>query len=441
MKLRSNFEYTVIATTIVDVLQAIEAMKGAQEQGDQSPKYLVIIESCAASYWTPPFHSFSDWGIAATPHQAIHMIRQQEESTSLKSKLTKQLLAHGVIRQRPLTANTQKRINALPTHLYKIFGEITGSIKFVIEVIGYQAQSRMNSSAVQLLNLCNNTRRDELAYLSFLSGTGQRNQAVVAPLEILEALKTSHIYWSAYFKKHTAGLHTFRATLTPDSSSAPIFVTLGYHADKSKPLTPPDRPSQTKEFLVICALEVEAFRDTPGARINLNVSNDDLFVTCHIPRDAIHTMVMYGNEPIYDGLKTDKSKAMLSRELFEQAPYEKEIHCVKEESMVISLEQFLWPKLTSDAASAYRSALIRICTTLTKGWFRPFALNDFPRLAVCDKDLLSIRDAIPEKHPAPERTRTDPLELLKKPSTNLDDLCIIQQLIPLGKPTTLQKIR
>ncbi|KAG1105870.1 hypothetical protein G6F42_016911 [Rhizopus arrhizus] len=40
----------VIATTIADVLQATEAIEGAQEQGDQSPKYPVIIESCAASY-------------------------------------------------------------------------------------------------------------------------------------------------------------------------------------------------------------------------------------------------------------------------------------------------------------------------------------------------------------------------------------------------------
>lgn len=85
----------------------------------------------------------------------------------------------------------------------------------------------MSSSAVQLLNLCNNARCDELAYLSFSSGTGQRNEAIVAPLEILEALKTSHIYCPAYFKKHVAGLHTFCATLTPCSSSAPISVTLG----------------------------------------------------------------------------------------------------------------------------------------------------------------------------------------------------------------------
>ncbi|KAL7325905.1 hypothetical protein PS15p_208324 [Mucor circinelloides] len=397
----------VIATTISNVLKAIEAMKGAQEQGNQAPQYPFIIESRTASCWIPSLRAFSDWDIVATPHQVIHMIRQQEESARLKTKLIKQPLARGVIKQRPLTVNDQKRINALPTHLYKVSGEITDTLKFVIEVIDSQAQNRMNSSAVQLLNLCNNARRDELAYLSFSSGT--------------EALKIPHIYWSAYFKKHIASLHTFRATLAPGSSSDSISVTLGYHADKSKPLTPPDRLSQIEESLVIRALEAEAFCGAPGAHINLNVSNDDLFVTCHIPRDDIHTMVMYGDEPIYAGLKTDKSKAMLSGELVEQTPYEKEIHGVKEEAMVISLERFLLPKLTSEAASAYRSALIRICTTLTKGWFRQFAVDSFPRLAVCDKDLLPIRDAILEKHSAPERTRTDPLELLKKLITNLDE--------------------
>lgn len=112
-------------------------MKGAQGQGDRPPQYPFIIESCAASYWKPPFRSFSDWDIVATSHQAIHMIRQQEESISLKIKLIKQPLAHGVIKQKPLTANTQKKINALPTHLYKISGEITGSLKFLIEVADY----------------------------------------------------------------------------------------------------------------------------------------------------------------------------------------------------------------------------------------------------------------------------------------------------------------
>ncbi|KAL9558832.1 hypothetical protein MBANPS3_000694 [Mucor bainieri] len=445
---------TVISTTLTGVLGAIEAMKGtgASQEDDPSTKYPVLIGSRAAHCYIPSFRPFSDWDVVATPQQAINMLRQQGEQANntglLKIKLIKQALVHEVIKRRPTPpADIQERIRRLPTHLYKVSGETAESLAFEIEVIDYQDPNSAHSSAVMLLNLCNTTSPpDELTYLSFAIGTGQKNQAIVAPVELLEAIKTSHIYWPVYFEKHIADLHALRALLAADTSAT---VNLGYHADKTKPLTPPARSPQVEEFLVVRTLETEAFRGTPGAHINLNVSNEeflgrenDLFVARRIPHDDIHTMVMYGSEPVYDGLKTDKSKAMLSRALFEQAPYVQQLHCVKEEAMVIALERFLVPKLTSDPASAYRSALIRICTTLTKGWFRQFAVDNFPRLGRCDKDLLPIRDAILENHPpaAPVQTSSDLLSRLKESITNLDDLYIVQQLVSLGKATTLNQI-
>lgn len=163
-------------------------------------------------------------------------------------------------------------------------------------------------------------------------------------------------------------------------------------------MTPPVRSPQVAEFLAMRALEVEAFRSVPNAHIDLNASNEDalgcdndVLITRYIPHDDIHTMVMYGDEPSYNGLTTDTSNTALSQALFEQTSYEEQLHCAKEEAMVTVLERFL---LTNNQASAYRSALARICARLTKGWFRQFVVDNFPRLSVCDKDLLSIRDAI-----------------------------------------------
>jgi hypothetical protein len=66
---------------------------------------------------------------------------------------------------------------------------------------------------------------------------------------------------------------------------------------------------------------------------------------------------------------------MVSKALFEKAPYDLQIKCVKEEALVIALERFLLPGLSSDPLIAYKFALVRISTTLTKGWFRDLPLT------------------------------------------------------------------
>ena len=58
--------------------------------------------------------------------------------------------------------------------------------------------------------------------------------------------------------------------------------------------------------------------------------------------------------------------------------------------MVIALERYLIPMISKNHKTAYHLALVRICTTLTKGWFRQFAIDNYPRLSNLDKDLLSI---------------------------------------------------
>jgi hypothetical protein len=126
---------------------------------------------------------------------------------------------------------------------------------------------------------------------------------------------------------------------------------------------------------------------------------------------------------------------MVSKILFAKAPYDLQIKCVKEEAMVIALERFLLPGLSSDPFMAYKFALVRICTTLTKGWFREFAIDNYPRLATCDKDLLPFRDEILQKHPLPPPVRRDPMVVIKQTVSNLDDLVTLQKLVPLTQET------
>src|SRR2546423_9347756 len=71
--------------------------------------------------------------------------------------------------------------------------------------------------------------------------------------------------------------------------------------------------------------------------------------------------------------------------------------------MAIALERYLIPMVSKNQETSYHSALIRICTTLTKGWFRQFAIDNYPRLSNLDKDLLSIAHDIINNHPLQQK--------------------------------------
>jgi hypothetical protein len=43
-----------------------------------------------------------------------------------------------------------------------------------------------------------------------------------------------------------------------------------------------------------------------------------------------------------------------------------------------------------DAISAYQNALRRISTNLTSGWFRDFAIANWPKIKLPDRDYLEL---------------------------------------------------
>ncbi|EXX74096.1 hypothetical protein RhiirA5_409865 [Rhizophagus irregularis] len=247
-------------------------------------------------------------------------------------------------------------------------------------------------SALMILELCRNI--EDKTILPLLSNY----LCIVAPLKILEALKTSHIYWPEDFYKNISDLHWLRILLDYNKVS-PI-----------QPLCSPQRDELIELMLKTRIKETEIIRGNPGAHINLNMSNEDflenednLFVQTRVPHDDLHELVKYGDHPIYQGLKDDQSKAWIKKSLFEKLDYQTKINCVKEEAMAIALERYLIPMISNNQENSYKSALVRICTTLTKGWYRKFAIDNYPRLSNLDKDLLSIANNIIEKFPIKQK--------------------------------------
>ena len=48
--------------------------------------------------------------------------------------------------------------------------------------------------------------------------------------------------------------------------------------------------------------------------------------------------------------------------------------------MAIALERYLIPGEITDPATAYTAALGKVCTSLTKGYFREFAVQHWPEV-------------------------------------------------------------
>ena len=105
---------------------------------------------------------------------------------------------------------------------------------------------------------------------------------IVAPLSVLEALKSSHIYWPANFYKHIEDLHSLR-----------IILNCGNQLPITEPLCSPSRNEKTELMLKTRIKETEMIRGIPAAHINLKMTNEEF-----LDRD--------GGSPIYEGLKKDK---------------------------------------------------------------------------------------------------------------------------------------
>jgi len=165
-------------------------------------------------------------------------------------------------------------------------------------------------------------------------------------------------------------------------------------------------------YLLRCKEVREWYGDS---KANLDMSNDEFFANtkgierCFV-HDDLHLATCYYGRPLYERLKRDTDRAMIDRELFFKQSLEVRLQVVREECYAIALERFLIPKGLHEAAleaykqqrdfwtednivavhSAYYQALKRICTTLTKGWFRDFACDHYPELKEAEVDYLGL---------------------------------------------------
>jgi len=205
-------------------------------------------------------------------------------------------------------------------------------------------------------------------------------QATIASPHCLLALKRSHIYWPHNWHKHIRDYHFLK-----DKG-----VQMGYLVEDA------------------CNMRLEEKKiGNPDKTIfSLNVSNEEFFDASEasllrsFEHDDIHAATCYYDEPLYRKAKKDATKAMVDRDLFEAMSYDDQCKMVREEAFVIALERRIIPHLMEpqlpgepliDKAvirHGFDYAIMRICTSLTRGWFREFAIENFPAIYKHDTDFV-----------------------------------------------------
>lgn len=180
------------------------------------------------------------------------------------------------------------------------------------------------------------------------------NGDFVAPIDVLYLLKMSHRYKknSPHFFKTMNDIHFMR------SLGAKI-------------------PPELEEVFKLREKETYNY-----SHPNLDVKSKDFFKGDEVPyvydHDTIHEAVAVLGVPAYKSYMKDDSEVMTSKEKF----FEQENHIrllgVYEESCVLALERSQIPfNFEVPARQSFVMALSKVCTSITSGWFREYAYENF----------------------------------------------------------------
>ena len=94
--------------------------------------------------------------------------------------------------------------------------------------------------------------------------------------------------------------------------------------------------------------------------------------------DTIHEAVMLNDKPAYMNYIVEGADVMTSKEKFFNCPREIQLLGVYEETCVLALERSQIPNnFEIDPRNSFVTALVKVCTSITSGWFREFAWENF----------------------------------------------------------------
>lgn len=114
-----------------------------------------------------------------------------------------------------------------------------------------------------------------------------------------------------------------------------------------------------------------------GYKLKVNKAE---FFTDNVPykydHDSLHMAVKHLDKPAYQYYMQDGEEVMCSKDKFFELPEYTRLLGVLEETYVLALERAIIPYGT-DPMRACEIALEKVCTSITKGWFREFAWENY----------------------------------------------------------------
>lgn len=183
-------------------------------------------------------------------------------------------------------------------------------------------------------------------------------------LDMLYTIKVSHSFWDVHWDKT---MHDIKFLQNLKCKLIPEFYDLLYKSWQKK---------------------------YKAKRVNLNVRNEEFFneyVNREFNHDFLHNALAYEDEPMFNKIKKDKSKAFISSKKFFELSYERQLNTCREEIQVIALERQLIPSdFKIPLKTAYRRSLKALITHMTTGWFAKYLVENYHILIEIDRDFVNI---------------------------------------------------
>lgn len=114
--------------------------------------------------------------------------------------------------------------------------------------------------------------------------------------------------------------------------------------------------------------------------------NDTIYTLDH---DSIHRAVALADRPAYTFYMKDGSEVMVDKEKFFALPEAIKLAGVYEETCVLALERSQVPNNFQNVSSehSFMMALEKVCTSITSGWFREYAWENYHKVVHMYKTL------------------------------------------------------
>lgn len=115
----------------------------------------------------------------------------------------------------------------------------------------------------------------------------------------------------------------------------------------------------------------------------LNQSKKDFF-TDDVPykydHDSIHRAVSLFDNPAYTYYQPADTEVLCSKDMFFEQCEDIRLVGVYEEACVLALERSQIPYPETDPKKSFDMALMKVCTSITSGWFREYAWENYDRI-------------------------------------------------------------